>query len=250
MNNYMKSEWFRLKKKKLNYFITGVLSIMVIALASILEYFSETEPDFPYGNTLYFYSNVFSMSNFVLLIVCFLAVYLLGKDRLIIPVSISLGVERKTIFLNKFIISFIHFIIVIFILGVVTYFSGQLILTDKTDAVTMNFIISLFNLLPILISAFVLCYVTTFIFGNEIVAGVIVFVFYRGIALILFGAASISGSLAAIQKYIPATALNEILRDFINGTVQFNTIGCVVNIVLAILLLIIGLKVIEKKDFA
>lgn len=249
MNGYMKSELFRLKKKKLNYLIATVLTIAIVALAIVLEYFAKTEPDFPYGNTLFYYSTVFSMSNLVLLIVCFLAVYLLGKDRLIIPVSIALGVERRTIYINKFIVSFLHFLIVILILGVATYLSGQFILTEKSEAVTTDFLISSFNLLPILISAFVLCYVATLIFDNEIVGSVIVFVFYKGLALLLFGITSVNENVASIANYIPASAINEILQDFMNGTVRFQIIGWIINVILVVLILIVGLKVVEKKDY-
>jgi ABC-2 type transport system permease protein len=250
MNNYIKSELFRLSKKKLSYVITGILVLLIIALAIILEYFAKNEPDFPYGNSQFYYSNVFSMSSLNLLIVCFLSIYLLGKDRLIIPTSISLGIERRTIFISKFIVTFIHFLAVIFILGMVTYLSGQLIITENNEAVTTNFLISLINLLPILISAFVVCYSLTFIFDNEVVAVVFVFLFYRVLALFIFGFSSVNESFSFIQAYVPASALSEILSDFMNGTVQLNIISWLINLIIAVVLMIIGLKVLEKKDYA
>lgn len=249
MNSYMKSEIFRLKNKKLNYLITTILVILIVALAVVLEYFAKTEPNFPYGNALFYYSNVFSMSNLVLLIVCFLAVCLLGKDRLIIPVSIALGIERRTIYINKFIASFIYFLIAILILGIATYLSGQFILTDINEIVTTNFLISSFNLLPILISAFVLCYVASLIFENEIAGGAIVFLFYKGLGLLLFGITSMNENVASIAKYIPASNINEILKEFMNDSVQFDIIGWIINIILALFMLLVGLKVFEKKDF-
>jgi len=249
MHNYMKSEFFRLNKKGLSYVITGILAMMVVALAVLLEYIAKTEVEFPYGNTQYYYSNVFGMSSFILLIICFLSTYLLGKDRLIIPVSISLGIERRTIFIGKFIVTFIHFLIVVFILGLATYLSGQILLTDKSDTVALNFLISLFNLLPLLISALALCYSATLIFDNEIIAIVIVFLFYRGLALLIFGLSMVNENISAIQKYIPASAMDKLLSDFMNGTVQLNIIGWLINLIIAFLVLFVALKIVEKKDY-
>ena len=250
MKNYIISEYFRIRKKKSGYIITGILAILTIALAIVLEYYSNTEPGFPYGNIKYYYSNVFAMSNLILAIICFLSVYLLGKDRLIIPTSISLGIKRKSIFIGKFIVTLIHFFVILLILGLVTYLSGQFILTDKSDTVTINFLISLFNLLPILLSALATCYSIALILDNEIIAVIIVFIFYRGLALLIYGLTSVNEKISAIQDYIPASAMNNILSDFMNGTVQINAANWLINLVLALLILIVGLKIVEKKDYS
>ncbi|WP_339262825.1 ABC transporter permease [Lysinibacillus sp. FSL K6-3209] len=249
MNNYIKSDFFRLHKKKLSYVITLFFAVLIVALAVVLEYFAQTEAGFPYGNSRFYYSNVFGMSGLSLLIICFLATYLLWKDRLIIPTSISLGIDRRTIFIGKFIVTFIHFLIVVLILGSATYLAGEFILTDKNDTVTLNFLISLSNLLPLLISALALCYSATFIFNNEITAIIIVFLFYRGLALLIFGLTSVNENISFIREYIPASAMDQLLTDFMNGTVEINIISWIINILIALVVLFVGLKVVEKKDF-
>lgn len=249
MNNYIKSDFFRLHKKRLSYVITLFFAVLIVALAVVLEYFAQTEAGFPYGNSRFYYSNVFGMSGLSLLIICFLATYLLWKDRLIIPTSISLGIDRRTIFIGKFIVTFIHFLIVVLILGSATYLAGEFILTDKNDTVTLNFLISLSNLLPLLISALALCYSATFIFNNEITAIIIVFLFYRGLALLIFGLTSVNENISFIREYIPASAMDQLLTDFMNGTVEINIISWIINILIALVVLFVGLKVVEKKDF-
>lgn len=249
MNNYIKSDLFRLHKKKLSYVITLFLAVLIVALAVVLEYFAQTEAGFPYGNSRFYYSNVFGMSGLSLLIICFLATYLLWRDRLIIPTSISLGIDRRTIFIGKFIVTFIHFLIVVLILGSATYLAGEFILTDKNDTVTLNFLISLSNLLPLLISALALCYSATFIFNNEITAIVIVFLFYRGLALLIFGLSSVNENVSFIREYVPASAMDQLLTDFMNGTAQINIINWITNLLIAVAVLFVGLKVVEKKDF-
>jgi len=249
MNNYIKSDFFRLHKKRMSYVITLLLAVLIVALAVVLEYFAQTEADFPYGNSRFYYSNVFGMSGLSLLIICFLATYLLWKDRLIIPTSISLGIDRRTIFIGKFVVTFIHFLIIVLILGSATYLAGEFILTDKNDTVTLNFLISLSNLLPLLISALALCYSATFIFNNEITAIIIVFLFYRGLALLIFGLSSVNENLSFIREYVPASAMDQLLTDFMNGTVEIKIISWIINIFIALVVLFVGLKAVERKDF-
>lgn len=75
------------------------------------------------------------------------------------------------------------------------------------------------------------------------------FLFYRGLALLIFGLSSVNENISFIREYVPASAMDQLLTDFMNGTVEINIISWIINILIAFVVLFVGLKVVEKKDF-
>ncbi|MCM2139858.1 hypothetical protein [Vagococcus fluvialis] len=249
MINYLKSDLFRLSKKKSGYILLLILTVSQILLAISLEFFQRTEPGFPYGTTKFFYSNIFGSASLLLILVCFLSNTLLGKDRKLIPTSIALGITRKDIFIGKFILTLFYTIFVLFILGGITYLIGETIISNTDSSVAVDYIISLVNLAPILLSSFVVAYSCTFIFDSEIASIIVVLLCYRILALIITGLAQIFTSISVIETYFPANALNDILTNFMSGNVHTSVINWLVNIFIAITFFFIGLRIVQKKEY-
>src|SRR5690625_2296722 len=111
MINYMKSENYRLLRKK-SLYITSIIGLTLITAAAIILYLSgEFEQNFPYATSLFFYANVIS-SNILILIIAFLFnIMLTGKDMSLIKQSISFGISRNTIFWSKLILTLSYFLL-------------------------------------------------------------------------------------------------------------------------------------------
>src|SRR5690625_6756032 len=71
MINYMKSENYRLFRKKGLHITSGVGFLLIIAAAAILYFTGQHESNFPYANSSFFYANVIG-NNILILIIAFL----------------------------------------------------------------------------------------------------------------------------------------------------------------------------------
>src|SRR5690625_5858770 len=80
MINYMKSENYRLLRKK-SLYITSIIGLTLITAAAIILYLSgEFEQNFPYATSLFFYMNVIDSKVLILIVAFLFNMLLTGKD--------------------------------------------------------------------------------------------------------------------------------------------------------------------------
>src|SRR5690625_7922329 len=97
MINYIKSENYRLLRKK-SLYMTSIIGLMLITGAAIILYLSgEYEQNFTYATSLFFYGNVVGSNRLILIIAFFFILVLTVIVITLIKQSISFGVTRKTI---------------------------------------------------------------------------------------------------------------------------------------------------------
>lgn len=110
MINYMKSEYYRLLRKK-GVHVTSVLCLLlVVAAAAVLGNFDKIDPSFPYGTSNFFYSNVIASGVLITIIgVIYNSALTNKEDTSLIKQSISFGISRNTIFWSKLIIRISYF---------------------------------------------------------------------------------------------------------------------------------------------
>ena len=109
MINYMKSECYRLLRKKGSY-VTGLICyLLIIAAAAVLTFFEQFDPNFPYATTRFFYSNVISGGLLIVIVGLLFNSALTGKDMSLIKQSVSFGISRNIIFWSKLILTLNYF---------------------------------------------------------------------------------------------------------------------------------------------
>src|SRR5690625_1055805 len=108
----MKSEKYRLLRKKGLHITSVICLLLIIATAAVLYFSGQSDPNFPYATSLFFYSNVIGSSALILIIAFLFNLSLTGKDMSLIKQSISFGISRNTIFWSKLILTLSYFLVV------------------------------------------------------------------------------------------------------------------------------------------
>src|SRR5690625_784512 len=127
MMNYMKSEIYRLLRKKGLHMTSLICFLLITAAAFVLYFTDQNEPNFPYATSLFFYSNVISGGILILIIAFLFNLALTGKDMSLIKQSISFGISRNTIFWSKLILTLSYFLFICVI--------GLLLMIDRKSVV-------------------------------------------------------------------------------------------------------------------
>lgn len=244
MINYMKSEHYRLLRKKRLY-ITSVIGLLLIAAAAMVLYRSgQQEADFPYATSSFLYSNVLNASLGILLILVIAFLFnlaLTGKDMSLIKQSVSFGVSRNTIFWSKLILTLSYFLLLcaigmFFMIGL-----GEGLLTSEEDSVR-NFLIASLNMLPIVLSGFFMMHTLRMLKVREVNVMIILLLIYlfSGDLLRLL-LRPISG-LDHLYNYAPSTLLNDNLMTFMDQAVHVDYRYWIVGMIISVISLLIGLR--------
>src|SRR5690625_3014125 len=104
MMNYMKSERYRLMRKKSLHITTVICLVLITAAAAVLYFSGQYESSFPYATSSFFYSNVIGNTALILIVALLFNLALTGKDMSLIKQSVSFGISRNTIFWSKLIL--------------------------------------------------------------------------------------------------------------------------------------------------
>ena len=241
MINYMKSEYYRLLRKKGLHFTSLICFLLIAAAAAVLYYFEQYDPNFLYGTSKFYYSNVIGGGLLIVIVGVLFNLALTGKDMSLLKQSISFGISRKMIFWSKLILtlSYFMFICVVGILLMIAL--GENLLNIDNQSVR-NFLIASVNMAPLVLSGFILTHTLKMLKVGEVyIIIVLIFIFALSSNLLRILFRPITG-LNELYKYVPNTLLNDNLISFMDGTVQFGYQYWVVGIVISLIALLFGVK--------
>ncbi|WP_164216050.1 ABC transporter permease [Virgibacillus sp. YIM 98842] len=237
MINYMKSESYRLLRKKSLHTTSVICLLLIAAAAAILYYSQQQDPDFPYATSMFFYSNVISGALLIMIVGLLFNSALTGKDTSLIKQSVSFGISRNTIFWSKLILTLSYFLLICVIGIILTIALGETLLASGEQSVR-NFLIAASNMVPIVLSGFFIIHVLKMLKVSEVYI-IILFLF-----LYIF-----SGNLLyMLFDYTPSTLLNDNLMSFMNGAAQFDYRHWLTGIVISVISLLAGQNRFAKQN--
>src|SRR5690625_3167590 len=101
MLNYMKSERYRLMRKKSLHITTVICLVLITAAAAVLYYSEQYDSSFPYATSSFFYSNVIGNTTLILIVALLFNLALTGKDLSLINQSLLFEFFCNIIFCLK-----------------------------------------------------------------------------------------------------------------------------------------------------
>ncbi|HLR70308.1 MAG TPA: ABC transporter permease [Pseudogracilibacillus sp.] len=247
MINYLKSEHYRILRKK-NLYITSVICFLLITAAAFVLYVTDKfDPNFPYASSLFLYSNVISSTILILIIAFLFNIALTGKDSSIMKQSVSFGVSRSTIFWSKLVLTLSYFLMICMIGLVLVIGLGEGLFANEERSIS-NFIIASFNMLPIVLSGFFMIHTLKMLKVGDIYIILLLFLTYSFSSdLLRIIPKSIVG-LSELYQYAPSTLLTENLMSFMDVEAQFDYRHWIVGIVISVVFLIIGSRKFAKNS--
>lgn len=247
MINYIKSEHYRLLRKKNLYTITIVGFLLIAAAAAVLYYYHENEPTFPYGTSTFYYSNVIAAGLIIIIVGFLFNLALTGKDTALIKQSISFGISRQTIFWSKLCLTLSYFLLVCVLGLFLTIMLGENLLVSDNQPLSY-FIIASINMIPIVMSGFLIIHVLSMLkVGQVYIVIILLFIFsFSGdlLRMLLRSFPSLNG----LYHYAPSTLLNENLMNFVNEAPQLGYRYWLTSIVISVICLWIGTKRFTKQN--
>lgn len=247
MINYLQSEWYRLRKGRFIPILLVITSFLIIAANLILVLFDQLEENFLYGNTKFYYSNALGMSVILYIITYLLSSVLLGKDKKVIKVSVSAGIKRETIFFGKLCLSIIAYLAVGVLLTAIMLLIGESTLTSS-HGVIEQLIISMVNMIPILLSAFILSFVFNLSDIKDASGFTIIFVIYYFIGSILRYVANKHVILNFLYTYSPNGLLEKNLLLYMNDEAHFLVANWIFGISISLIAIFVSYARFKKAD--
>jgi ABC-2 type transport system permease protein len=247
MINYLKSENYRLLHKKSIYMTSGICLFLITAAALVLYFFHQSDPGFPYGTSIFLYSNVIS-SGIVIMFVGFLFnTALTGKDASVMKQAVSFGISRNMIFWSKLIVTLSYFLLLCLIGLILVISLGESLFVSEEQSIR-NFLAASFNMLPIVLSGFFIIHALKMLKIGDIY--IIIFLFF----LLIFSGDLLRWMLGSFSQlnefyqYAPSTLLNDNLMSYMDQSAQFDFRFWVTGIVISLIFLIIGMMMFTNKN--
>lgn len=246
MINYLKSEQYRLLRKK-SLHLTSLVCLLLISVAgAVLAYFGKTDPTFPYATSSFYYSNVLGGAGLIILIAFIVNFSLTGKDMAVLKNTISFGITRNTVYWAKLILTLGYFL-VLSIVGLCLLIGiGETILPTESGSVS-NFMVAVGNMVPIIISAFLLIHSLKLLNIGEVYILVILLGIYGFAGNLLWLLAKKFTFFKKLYEYAPDTLMNRNLMEFMNKTAHIEFSYYLTGGLLATAAIIIGIVQFSKK---
>lgn len=247
MINYLKSEQYRLMRKKTLHLTSMICCALIIVAALILDFFGRNEVDFPYATSFFFYSNVIGGGIFLFIIALLVNGALTGKDQSLLKQSLSFGISRDTIFWSKLMLTLGYFLLLCIIGMVLMVGLGETLFPGDKGALR-SFLLACVNMFPLVVSGFFLIHVLRMSRIGEAYTVVIVLVVYTmsdSIVNIIFR--RIEG-LTELYKWMPSALLNDNILQYMEYTVTFEWKFWIVGIAISLIILPIGIRVFQRRD--
>ncbi|WP_339184342.1 ABC transporter permease [Oceanobacillus sp. FSL W7-1293] len=247
MINYLKSENYRILHRKSLYLTTAIFFLLITGAAFTLYFFSSVDADFRYGTSSFFYSNVIGMGTQIIIISYLYNSILTGKDITLTKQAISFGISRSVIFWSKLLVTLGYFLLVCAAGLLLMIGLGQSFFAEDQGVVS-NFFIASFNMLPIVLSGFILIHALKMLkiadIYNIIIVAVI-YIFFDDILRLIFR--QVNG-LNELYTFAPGALLTDNLMHFMNQSVQLDYRYWVTGAVISVIALWIGAGRFTKQD--
>ncbi len=247
MINYMKSEFYRLLRKKGLYFTSLVCFLLIAAAAFALYYFEQNDPNFPYSTSKFFYSNVISSGLLIIIVGFIFNLALTGKDMSIIKQAVSFGISRNVIFWSKLILTLSYFLLICVVGVILMILLGENLLNSDHQSVS-NYLVACVNMAPLVLSGFFLTHTLKMLkVGDVYIIIVLLFIYGLSSNLLRILFRPFTG-LNELYKYMPSTMLSDNLMNFVDDVVQFDYKFWVVGIVISLIALLIGARKFSNQN--
>ncbi|VDG96967.1 ABC-2 family transporter protein [Lysinibacillus sphaericus] len=246
MINYLKSEQYRLLRKK-SLHVTSLVCLLLISVAgAVLAYFGKTDPTFPYATSSFYYSNVLGGAGLIILVAFIVNFSLTGKDMAVLKNTISFGITRNTVYWTKLILTLSYFL-VLSIVGLCLLIGiGETILPTESGSVS-NFMVAVANMVPIIFSAFLLIHSLKLLNIGEVYILVILLGIYGFAGNLLWLLAKKFTFFKKLYEYAPDTLMSRNLMEFMNKTAHIEFSYYLTGGLLATAAIIIGNVQFSKK---
>ncbi|MGM0213484.1 hypothetical protein [Enterococcus sp. AZ109] len=246
MMNYLISENYRIQRVKRTYAISFLCLFAVIAAALVLKFSAQMDPNFRYGTASFYYSNLLAM-NLLLIAISFLFSNVSNNNMEMMKYSISFGISRQTIFWGKLVVSLTYFTLLCAICLAAMLIFGQSLLPYEADTLS-NFLKGVANMIPLILSAYVLGYILGMNKQPSAINILILLVIYGVSGDIVRAALHPFPSLAAVYRLFPSTLFTDNLLDFMNQSIHIRWECWAVGLAITIGSLIWGLSSFSKRD--
>lgn len=245
---YLKSETYRLYRKRGLYWTIGTSLGLVILAVLVLYFFQNYTNQFPYGTNRFLYINVITSTPIIILFGFLINRQLIRVDRRVMKQSVSYGIPRKTIYLNKLVLTLGIFIILCLIGISIVTLGGELLLTAETAWFKL-FMISIINIVPLVLSAFFVGHAFLMLFSNETLSIILLIVLYSGSVSDILNAILLFFNLDLnLKTYFPGAMLEQVFNDYMNQQVHFQINYWLVGIIISVVSTYLGVYLFEKKD--
>ena len=257
MTNYIKSEVYRNLKSKGNYiFLFGGMGFAIF-LNIALGLYSNSQVNFPYGNTEFSFSSFYTSMSMIMILCLPLVATIYGHEFKYntLKNSISYGIPRNQIYFGKFLMELIISLInLICISGV--YIISAYVMLENSGIVYLNELLrSLIACFPLLIMSITVAHCFYFIFENETNVGVM----WVGVMVVIPMIVNMAGRgisfLEKVAYWMPWNIITNIEYDSIAQTLvmhwssQEGLIECfIVGAIGTIIFYILGLILFKKRE--
>ncbi|WBL16785.1 ABC transporter permease [Sutcliffiella sp. NC1] len=248
MINYMKSEYYRLLRKKGVHFTSVICLLLIVVAATVLQYLDKVDPTFPYATSNYFYSNVIALGLIIIIIGFIFNSALTSKDDMsLIKQTVSFGISRNTIFWSKLILTLSYFVLICVIgIFLMIALGESLLITDNHSV--HNFLMASVNMAPLVLSGFILTHVLKVMKVRDVYIFILLLFIYgfsSNLVRMLFRPFQ---GLSDVYKYMPNTLFNDNLGNYIVEAVPFSYESWVIGIGISLFVLFIGANRFAKQN--
>jgi len=246
MINYLKSEQYRLLRKKSLHLTSLVCLLLIIAAGAVLAYFGKSEPSFRYATSTFYYSNVLGSAGLIILVAFIVNISLTGKDTAVLKNTISFGITRKTVYWSKLILSFGYFLLLSIIGLCLLIGVGETVLPTENGSIG-NLMMAVANMVPIILSAFLLIHTLKLLNIGEVYILVILLGIYGFAGNLLWVLSKKFAFFKKLYEYAPDTLMSRNLMEFMDRTAHIGFSYYLTGGLLAAAAIVIGIVQFSKK---
>lgn len=257
MINYIRSEVYRNLRNKGSYLFVLCAMAFVIFLNIILFSFAKSDSTFPYANTKFAFSSLYTSLQ-VPMIICVWAVSIIFSQEYknqTLKNTVSFGISRTSIYFGKFIISVI-FSFIAAVCVILTFIVSSYILLENSGIEYLTTLInSVVAGIPLLLFSLVVAHSFYFITEKEInVIG-----WWIGIVIVIPTLLTMIGRRSEVSRviasYMPWNMLGNITFNEVANTIVLGWItkegiikSIIVGVIGCVVFYIIGLEAFKRKE--
>lgn len=245
MINYMRSEKFLLLRK-VSFYIIALLTILLpLFYLIILNQFKNVE-GFPYGNARHIYVFIIYSASLESFIGILIVALLTENKNNYLKNTISFGTKRNYIYFGKLAIGLIFFVALclISIFCVTTLTQATL---PTSDTLLRNYLISIINIFPLVLSMVVFGYALLINIGRPIIAFVLI-IFLQFVKRDVGFLIKILNINLSVLNYFPSVLYVENLDRFYDGSSYLMIAPWIVGTIISVVSYLVGMWSFNKKD--
>ncbi len=236
MQNYIRSEWYRIVRSPELYLLTGIACALVLIMNALLFSMSLVDPEFPYATVWFSLSNLTGSLPLLFIGAGLVVAFLFAEDKKngICKNALAQGISRTQLFFGKVIVCIIFGFLCVAVILAVYLASAVLLLSGPVLEPIQYLLEGVGAALPSTIAVLVLAVAGFTMFNNTTTTLVFWVAVVFALPLILAQIAPGVEVIAAIASWIPTIFFgNEVLintagtHDFLWNT-SFGLMKCLV----------------------